>query len=76
LEARLDALTAERRQFTDPDHARLAKRLHKHRAHLLRFLHMEGLDATNNQAERMLPPTVITRNKTLGLPLPNRTALV
>ncbi len=61
LEARLDALIDSRRQLTDADNVRFAKRLRKHRAHLLRFLYVEGLDATNNQAERMLRPAVITR---------------
>jgi transposase len=61
LEARLDALIDSRRQLTDADNARFAKRLRKHRAHLLRFLYVEGLDATNHQAERMLRPAVITR---------------
>jgi hypothetical protein len=32
---------------------------------LLRFLYVDGLEATNNQAERMLRPAVITR-KTNG----------
>ena len=70
LEQRLDALIHTRRRFTDPDNARFAKRLRKHRPHLLRFLYVDGLDATNNQAERMLRPAVITR-KTTGC---NRTA--
>lgn len=61
LEARLDALIDTRRQLTDADNARFAKRLRKHREHLLRFLYVDGLDATNNQAERMLRPAVITR---------------
>lgn len=61
LEARLDALIDTRRQLTDADNVRFAKRLRKHRAHLLRFLYVDGLDATNNQAERMLRPAVITR---------------
>jgi transposase len=61
LEARLDALIDTRRKLSDPDNARLAKRLRKHREHLLRFLYVDGLDATNNQAERMLRPAVITR---------------
>lgn len=61
LEGRLDALIATRRQWTDADNARFAKRLRKHREHLLRFLYVDGLDATNNQAERMLRPAVITR---------------
>lgn len=61
LEARLDQLIDIRRRFSDPDNARFAKRLRKHRPHLLRFLYMDELDATNNQAERMLRPAVITR---------------
>ena len=61
LEARLDTLINTRRQLTDADNVRFAKRLRKHRAHLLRFLYVDGLDATNNQAERMLRPAVITR---------------
>jgi transposase len=70
LETQLDALIDTRRQLTDPDNTRFAKRLRKHRQHLLRFLYVDGLDATNNQAERMLRPAVITR-KTGGC---NRTA--
>jgi len=65
LEAQLDALIDTRRQLTDADNLRFAKRLRKHRQHLLRFLYVDGLDATNNQAERMLRPAVITR-KTSG----------
>ncbi len=65
LETRLDALIDETRRMTDPDNLRFAKRLRKHRSHLLRFLYVEGLDATNNQAERQLRPAVITR-KTSG----------
>lgn len=65
IEARLDKLIDEKRRLMDPDNARLAKRLRKQRAHLLRFLYVDGLDATNNQAERMLRPAVITR-KTSG----------
>ena len=61
LEAELDALIDTRRQLTDADNLRFAKRLRKHREHLLRFLYVDGLDATNNQAERMLRPAVITR---------------
>jgi hypothetical protein len=65
LEYQLDALIDVRRRLTDPDNARFAKRLRKHREHLLRFLYVDGLDATNNQAERMLRPAVIAR-KTSG----------
>jgi hypothetical protein len=65
LEARLDVLIAPTRRLSDHDNARFAKRLRKHRPHLLRFLYVDGLEATNNQAERMLRPAVITR-KTNG----------
>ena len=65
LETRLDRLIAPQRRLTDRENARFAKRLRKHRSHLLRFLYVQALDATNNQAERMLRPAVITR-KTNG----------
>ena len=65
LESRLDALIAPRRRLKDAENARFAKRLRKHRPHLLRFLYVDELDATNNLAERMLRPAVITR-KTNG----------
>jgi hypothetical protein len=65
LETRLDQLIDINRRLTDPDNARFAKRLRKHRPHILRFLYIDGLDPTNNQAERMLRPAVITR-KTNG----------
>lgn len=65
LETRLDALIAPQRRLSDCDNARFAKRLRKHRPHLLRFLYVNELDATNNLAERMLRPAVITR-KTNG----------
>src|SRR5512147_417088 len=65
LEAQLDLLIAASRRFSDPDNARFAKRLRKHRSHLLRFLYVDDLEPTNNLAERMLRPAVITR-KTNG----------
>jgi uncharacterized coiled-coil protein SlyX len=65
LETRLDALIAPKRRLSDRDNARFAKRLRKHRPHLLRFLYINELDATNNLAERMIRPAVITR-KTNG----------
>ncbi len=65
LETRLDQLIAPGRRLTDRENARFAKRLRKQRPHLLRFLYVDGLEATNNQAERMLRPAVITR-KTNG----------
>ena len=71
LESRLDALIAPQRRLKDAENARFAKRLRKHRTHLLRFLYVDGLDPTNNLAERMLRPAVITR-KTNGC---NRTRI-
>jgi hypothetical protein len=65
LEARLDGLIARKRYLTDPDNRRFARRLDRHRPHLLRFLYVDELDATNNLAERQLRPAVITR-KTNG----------
>lgn len=65
LEARLDTLIAASRRFSDPDNARFAKRLRRYRPHLLRFLYVDELQPTNNLAERMLRPAVITR-KTNG----------
>jgi transposase len=65
LESRLDVLIAPQRRLSDRDNARFAKRLRKHRPHLLRFLYVDELEATNNLAERMLRPAVITR-KTNG----------
>lgn len=65
LEARLDTLMGPQRRLTQRDNLRFAKRLRKHRKHLLRFLYVDSLEATYNQAERMLRPAVITR-KTNG----------
>jgi transposase len=64
LHAELDRLLAG--NLTDPDNARLAKRLRKHRAHLLNFLDHDGLDATNNLAEREIRPAVIARKLSAG----------
>jgi transposase len=65
LETQLDALISQQRNLKDRDNLRFARRLRKHRPHLLRFLYVDGLDATNNQAERQLHPAVIIR-KTNG----------
>jgi transposase len=65
LENRLDQLIAPQRRLTDKENARFAKRLRKHRPHLLRFLYVDTLEATNNRAEQMIRPAVITR-KTNG----------
>ena len=65
LETQLDALISEHRNLKDRDNLRFARRLRKHRPHLLRFLYVDGLDATNNLAERQLRLGVIIR-KTNG----------
>jgi len=65
LETQLDALISKQRNLKDQDNLRFARRLRKHRPHLLRFLYVDGLDATNNLAERQLRPGVIIR-KTNG----------
>lgn len=67
LEAALDRLLEV--QLPDPDTARLAKRLQKHRHQLLTFLDAEAVEPTNNRAERALRPAVIARK----LPAGNRT---
>jgi transposase len=65
LETQLDALISRRHNLKDRDNLRFARRLQKHRPHLLRFLYVDDLDATNNLAERQLRPGVIIR-KTNG----------
>jgi transposase len=65
LETQLDVLISKRRKLKDRDNVRFTRRLRKHRPHLLRFLYVDGLDATNNLAERQLRPGVIIR-KTNG----------
>jgi len=65
LETRLDALISRKRYLQEPHNLRFARRLDRHRPHLLRFLYVDNLDATNNLAERQLRPAVIIR-KTNG----------
>ena len=65
LETQLDTLISKQRNLKDQDNLRFARRLRKQRPHLLRFLYVDGLDATNNLAERQLRPGVIIR-KTNG----------
>jgi hypothetical protein len=62
--AELDRLLAG--TYTDPDNARLAKLLRKHRDSVLRFLDHDGVDATNNLAEREGRPAVIARKLSAG----------
>ena len=63
LEAALDRLLQG--NYTDPENAKLAKLLRKHRHQLFGFLAIPELDATNNAAERDIRPGVIVR-KTNG----------
>lgn len=49
---------------------RIINRLRKQDPHLLTFLHVSGVDPTNNQAERQLRPAVIARKLSAG----NKTA--
>ena len=64
IEAATDRLLAG--HFTDPDNARLANRLRKHRSHLLTFLYNDAVEATNNAAERALRLAVIFRKLSAG----------
>ena len=70
LEAAVDRLLAQ--EVTDPDSAKLAcrgrlvKLLTKQRAHLLTFLYVDEVDATNNLAERRIRPAVIVRKISAG----------
>jgi len=45
---------------------RIVNRLAKQRPHLLTFLHVPGVDPTNNLAERQLRPAVIARKLSCG----------
>jgi len=64
LAAALDRLLAQ--EVTDPDGAKLVKLLTKQRAHLLTFLYVDKVDATNNIAERRIRPAVIVRKISAG----------
>jgi transposase len=64
IHAELDRLLAG--TYTDPDNARLAKLLRKHRESVLRFLDHDEVDATNNLAEREGRPAVIARKLSAG----------
>jgi transposase len=57
-------------RYTDPDNARLARLLRKHRDSVLRFLDHDGVDGTNLLAEREIRPAVVVRKLSAG----NRTA--
>lgn len=64
LEHWLDQLLTDPRD--DPDEQRIANRFRKQRPHLLTFLHVPGVDPTNNLAERQLRPAVIARKLSAG----------
>jgi hypothetical protein len=64
LHAELDRLLGG--TYTDPDNARLAKLLRKHRDSVLAFLDHDTVDATNNLAEREVRPAVIARKLSAG----------
>ena len=59
LERRLDELAQT--QSTDPDVKRLAKRLKRHQKELTPFLRIDGLEGTNNNAERAIRPVAVAR---------------
>jgi hypothetical protein len=50
----------------EPTEEAVRKRLHKQRDHLFTFLDHDGVDATNNLAERQLRPAVIARKISCG----------
>ncbi len=64
LEAALDrALAGEQ---SDVNNARFLKLLRKHRSRLLTFLRVDGLQPTNNAAERAIRPAVVVRKISAG----------
>jgi transposase len=70
LEAALDRLLAEENADSssppDPEIAKLIKLLTKQRPHLLTFLYVDEVDATNNISERRIRPAVIVRKISAG----------
>ncbi len=64
MEARADQLLGCLRG--DPHEERIRQRLLKQRDHLFTFLDYDGVDATNNLAERQLRPAVIARKVSCG----------
>src|ERR1700738_5705947 len=51
---------------SEPNEEAVRKRLNKQRDHLFTFLDYDGVDATNNLAERQLRPAVIARKISCG----------
>jgi len=64
LEGWADALLGV--AYTDPWEERIANRLSKQREHLFAFLYQNGVESTNNCAERQLRPAVIARKLSCG----------
>jgi hypothetical protein len=64
VHAELDRLVAG--TYTDPDNARLARLLRRHRGSVLRFLDHDFVDAPNNLAEREGRAAVIARKPSAG----------
>jgi transposase len=64
IEAALNRLLAQ--ESNDPEVAKLVKLLTKQRRHLLTFLYVDEVDATNNIAERRIRPAVIVRKISAG----------
>lgn len=64
IEAALNRLLAQ--ESNDPEVAKLIKLLTKQRHHLLTFLYVDEVDATNNIAERRIRPAVIVRKISAG----------
>ena len=65
LESEADHLSGSRR--TEPTDMKTVNRLQKQHDHLFTFLDYDGVDATNNLAERQLRPTVIARVVSRGI---------
>jgi transposase len=53
-------------RYSDPDNARLARLLRKHRDAVLRFLDHDEVDGTNLLAEREVRPAVVVRKLSAG----------
>jgi transposase len=70
LEAAIDRLLAREvadcSSPCDPEIVKLVKLLTKQRRHLLTFLYVDEVDATNNIAERRIRPAVIVRKISAG----------
>lgn len=64
LEESLDELLSA--PYRDAAELRIVNRLTKQREHMLTFLHVPGVDPTNNLAERQLRPAVIARKLSCG----------